>query len=92
MQEYESHGLLFASDRGVSLHTDEYLSALWVLGGQIDADQETHQLLCGDQSAFLSVGEVYLFDATQRHGLIASEHGRWVVFSVYVQSTVAGPR
>jgi quercetin dioxygenase-like cupin family protein len=83
--EYESCGLLFASDRGVSLHTDERPSALWVLGGQVDASQETHQLLCGDQSALLSPGEVYLFDATKRHGVIANEHGLWVVFSVYVQ-------
>lgn len=88
MLEYETHGMLFAGDCGVSLHTDDYLSALWVLGGQIDADQQSHQLLCGDQSALLATGEVYLFDATQRHGVIASEHGRWVVFSVYLQPSV----
>jgi hypothetical protein len=84
LAEDEGSGLLFASHCGVSLHTDEKPSALWVLGGSINPHTTSHQFLVDGKSATLSVGDVYLFDARREHGLIAAETGLWAAFSVYV--------
>ena len=89
--EFDDHGMgmLFASNHGVSLHTDEHPAVLWVLGGSINQDQTTHQLLVGNKSHTLGIGQVLLFDARKLHGVIAAATGLWVVFSSYVRRTPA---
>lgn len=81
-------GMLFASDAGVTLHADEKPSVLWVLGGLSSSDPgaaPTHELIVGAKSLMISAGDVVLFDARKRHGVIAAEIGRWAVFSCYVR-------
>lgn len=89
--EFADHGcgMLFASNAGVTLHVDEQPSVLWVLGGQINPDQTSHQLLVGSKDHTLEAGQVVLFDARKRHGVIAGEPGLWAIFSAYVRRNKA---
>jgi hypothetical protein len=85
----EPQGILFASHHGVSLHTDDQPSVLWALGGcggdSFVPQGESHQFLVGDQAVYLQADDVYLFDATRRHGVIAAQPGLWIVFSGYIR-------
>lgn len=83
--DYGGQGMLFGSMAGVTMHSDEMPSVLWVLGGQINPDMTSHQLLVGSKTHTLSAGDVILFDARKRHGVIAADPGRWVIFSAYVR-------
>lgn len=82
-------GMLFATDAGVQMHTDEGPSVLWALGGFNGCAERNHEMVVGNQSAFLVNGGVYLFDSGIRHGLIANRPGLWVVYSAYVRKRKA---
>ncbi len=84
-------GMLFASRHGVCMHLDEKPAVLWALSGPQMAAPEGLQFLVGSQRCFLSAGDVLLFDARREHGVISTEAGLWVVFSMYVRrSPTAG--
>jgi hypothetical protein len=87
--EDETHGgILFASTVGVPMHTDEKLSALWVLAASDIADFPS-QFVVGGEYVDLQRNDVLIFDATVPHGLIASSAGLWAVFSIYVREATA---
>lgn len=83
--EDASLGMLFASEYGVAMHEDEQPSVLWVIGGPVSSGLQSHQLVVAGEVATLELNDVYYFDATKPHGLIASAQGLWAVFSMYVR-------
>lgn len=86
VDEHTSRGMLFASMRGVSMHTDEKPIALWVLCAKSESPGHAAvELVCGVQSHELHAGEVLIFDARKRHGVIATVPGIWAVLSVYIR-------
>jgi hypothetical protein len=77
--------MLFASTAGVPLHVDEHPSALWVVGGHMNIYEKSHMFVVGDHTHDLQVGDVLVFDARMRHGLIAATNNLWAVASVYIE-------
>ena len=76
-------GMLFASNVGVPVHSDDQLSALWVLV-EPDVPEHPTQIIVGGEVKDLSRNDVFIFDASVPHGVIASTTGLWAVFSTYV--------
>ena len=87
-QDEADGGLLFASVYGVSMHTDDHYSALWVLAASSNPEEPT-QLIVGGEHVQLNAGDVLLFDSTTPHGVISCAPGVWAVFSAYVEELVA---
>ncbi|MBC8741677.1 hypothetical protein F6X40_34515 [Paraburkholderia sp. UCT31] len=79
----DDRSILFAASLGVPMHADDDWSVLWT--------QETPnrsyavQFIVGGADVFLYPGQVLLFNARVRHGVIAAAPGRWSVFSANVR-------
>lgn len=84
--DHADMGMLFACLHGVTMHEDEKPSALWVLAAQGERfGHPAQELICGNSCRTLETGDVLLFDARKRHGVIASVPGLWAVYSVYIR-------
>jgi hypothetical protein len=56
----------------VNPHTDDQTSDMAVVGFVFDADG--HKLVHGDQALELRIGDLYVLDPLERHGVLAPHH------------------
>ncbi len=81
--------LLFSSQCGVHMHSDEQSSIIWVLCGTNCADMansgnRSHQLICGEAYETLQDSGVYFVNTEEMHAVVANNHELWSVISLYV--------
>lgn len=83
----EPSGMLYASDTGVSQHTDEQPAILWILLGTDERTKfgRSHQLIVGTEAIELEDGMVLWFDSTVHHAVVACNHELWGCYSIYCE-------
>lgn len=89
IQEHTDQALLFSSQVGVQLHSDEQGSMIWVLCGTDSSDHaqsgnKSHQLICNGKTCALENGGVYFVNTAKPHAVVATNHELWAVISMYV--------
>jgi hypothetical protein len=83
----EPSGMLYASDAGVSLHSDEQPAILWILHGTDERTKfgRSHQLIVGTEAVELEDGMVLWFDSSVHHAVVACNHELWGCYSIYCE-------
>ena len=79
--DHEGRGLLLVGNAGVTTHTDEEPSIVWMLTSRA----EKNELIIEGEPHHLRVGDVIVFDATKRHAFFTDMAGEWSLFSTYVR-------
>lgn len=83
----ERQGMLFASDVGVGMHTDQEQSVIWFLGG-LDVSTmfgASHELVIGGEGHRLSNGLIVWANTEEMHGVIAGNKELWSCYSIAVE-------
>ncbi|EEF22376.1 conserved hypothetical protein [Ricinus communis] len=75
--------MLFANKHGVALHEDADWSVLWTL--DVPMGPSPLHLIVGGKDIPMYRGQILLFNASRRHGVIATTQGLWSVYSAYVK-------